>query len=92
MNAHKIALMSALMLILTGCGTTPPPEPVYITSPLPSLPAECESICPAEPKLPKRDIRAKDSAGDRTAFKRAYRCERHQRRTCAARLKVLGVK
>jgi hypothetical protein len=91
MNAHRIALASTLWLI-AGCSTMPPPEPVYVASPLPSLPAECESICPAEPKLPVKDISAADVAKDRTAFKRALRCERHQRRTCAARLKVLGVK
>jgi hypothetical protein len=80
------------VLLLTGCGPTAPLAPVYVSTPLPDIPAECDAACPPEPALPKRDITAGDIAKDRTAFKRAYRCERHKRHTCSARLKTLLAK
>jgi hypothetical protein len=92
MNAHRAALLGIAMLI-AGC-TTPSATP-YVTTPLPEQPAECRPAppdCPPEPQLPKRDITAADIGKDRSAFKRALRCERHQRRTCSARLKALGMK
>ena len=91
MTVLVTACAMLVFALLTGCGTASP-DPVYISSPLPPMPAECESICPAEPRLPKTDITAGIMKDDRTAFKRALRCERHQRRTCAARLRVHGVK
>lgn len=82
------ALCTACALALAGCGGTPP-APVYISTPLPEIPAECEARCPAEPKLPKQDITDLGAAKDRLALKAWGRCERHYRATCAARLKVL---
>jgi hypothetical protein len=76
-----------VMLVLVGC--TKPEPPVYVTSTLPEIPVECSVECPGEPRLPDEDITAIAAARDRTAMKRAYRCERHARATCTARLKVL---
>lgn len=95
LNARGSGLVRRLWIVaaitLAGCASTPPP-PVYISSPLPRLPAECAATCPGEPRLPARDITDLDMAKDRTAFKGAYRCEAAKRRTCAARLKASGMK
>ncbi len=84
-----VALCMAAVLILALAGCAQPEPPVYVTSTLPEIPVECDTTCPAEPRLPDEDITATVAARDRSAMKRAYRCERHARVTCAARLKVL---
>jgi hypothetical protein len=83
-----VIIIGAVLMMAPGC-TKQPESPVYVTSTLPEIPVECSAECPAEPRLPDDDIRADVAARDRSAMKRAYRCERHARVTCAARLKVL---
>jgi hypothetical protein len=83
-----IALAVALVLALAGCAQAPP-EPVYVTTPLPAIPVECEASCPPEPMLPDRDITASMAARDRSDMKRALRCERHFRAVCRAQLEVV---
>jgi hypothetical protein len=76
--------------LLAACSTAPADNaPVYIASELPSIPAECTQRCPAEPKLPEQDIDDLAAVKDRLAMKTFGRCERHKRRVCAERLKVV---
>lgn len=81
------ATCAALVLLLAGCSQATPP--IFVTTKQPEIPPECSARCPPEPKLPLQDITDIDAAKDRSAMKKAFRCEKHQRATCASRLKVI---
>lgn len=84
-----VALVFGLLLLLGGCAPTPP-DPVYITTPLPAPPDDCVSPSTPEPKLnAKQDATDLDAVKDRIALKQAYRAERNLRRSCGDQLKVL---
>lgn len=84
-----VALAFGLLLLLGGC-TPAPPDPVYITTPLPAPPEDCVSPPAPEPKLnTKQDATDLDAVKDRIALKQAYRFERNKRRSCGDQLKVL---
>ena len=80
---------SLVVLLLAGCTAAPTDSPVYVPAFLPEIPAECSAACPAEPKLPEQDIDDLAAVKDRVAMKAFGRCERHKRRVCAERLKVV---
>ena len=82
-----MALCAALLL--AGCVATGTEAPVYLTPDLPPIPAECTAPSRREPKLPDQDIDDLAAAKDRLALKNAFRGERHLRRVCAERLKVV---
>lgn len=75
-----------LMLVLTGCTKEPP---LFVTTALPAIPAECKGPWPGEPKLPDRDVKRSEAAKDRVALKGAFRTERHYRRVCLERLETV---
>lgn len=86
-----------MVLALAGCAllaacAPAPHNPVYVTTALPAIPAECTAPGPREPKLHgdgADDIDDLAAVKDRIALKSAFRTERHYRRTCADRLKVV---
>lgn len=81
-------MISALLLLLTGCAKEP--VPVFITTQLPDPPPACVSPSTPEPKLnDKQDASDLDAVKDRGKLKTAFRTERNLRKTCGEQLKVL---
>ena len=85
------ALIIAAMLLLPSCAAMQDMA-LAVGDEQPALPEHCfpnEVLPPKEPKLEDRDNTDIDAVRDREAWKRAYRTEKANRATCAARLRVL---